>query len=86
MSTASMTFGQPTRLVIPRGALWFGLAAAALIAQIHAFDRWLLSRHQRDPQTPEEILHWANEIESTDPGFASDLRGAAMRAMESERA
>jgi hypothetical protein len=32
--------------------------------------------------TADDVLAFARSIESSDPGFAADLRGAAMRASE----
>ncbi len=37
--------------------------------------------YRADPRTPEEVLDWACRIEATEPGYASDLRAAALRAM-----
>ena len=59
-----MTFGQPTRLVIPVAPCGSAFAAAALIAQIQAFDRWLLSPTSAIRRRLKKS-HWANEIEST---------------------
>ena len=80
MSNASMTFGRPTRLTIPRGSLWLGTLAAWLITQLREWDRWLLSNRQEEPQTAEDVLAWASRIEATEPGFAADLRAAALRS------
>lgn len=82
MTNASMTFGRPARLQIPRGSLWFANGAAALIEALRRLDRWQLKAAKHEPRTPEEVLDWANRIEPNDPGFASDLRAAAMRAMD----
>ena len=80
MSNASMTFGRPARLTIPRGSLWLGTLAAWLITQLREWDRWLLSNRQEEPQTAEDVLAWASRIEATEPGFAADLRAAALRS------
>jgi hypothetical protein len=80
MSTASMTFGRPTRMVIPRGSVWFANLAYALIGAIRRLDRWQLERQRSEPTTPSEVMEYARQIEATDPGFASDLRAAALRA------
>jgi hypothetical protein len=38
-------------------------------------------RSSRDESmTSSQVLAWAQRIENSDPGFAADLRGAAMRA------
>lgn len=81
MTSASMSFGRPGRLTIPRGSLWFGLMAAALIARLRQLDNWLLSHKQAELQSAEDVLDWARRIEATEPGFASDLRAAALRSM-----
>lgn len=82
MTSASMTFGRPARLAIPRGSLWFGNLAAALIALLRRADAWLLRQQaqQQEPASVQGVLEWANRIEATQPGFAADLRGAALRS------
>lgn len=79
MTSASMTFGRPTRLIPPRGALWFGAAAAALITALRRLDQWQLRSADDTPQTPQDVLAWARRIEGTQPGLAADLRAAALR-------
>ena len=81
MSNASMTFGRPTRLAIPRGSIWLASLAVGLIHALRRLDTWLLSQRQEDPKTAEEVMAWASRIEQTEPGFAADLRGAALRSM-----
>lgn len=82
MSTASMSFGRPAHLAIPRGALWFGNAAAALIGLIRRLDQWQLKHANHEPQTAQELLDWAHRLESSDPGFAADLRAAVYRMQD----
>ncbi len=82
MTNASMTFGRPTRLTIPRGSLWFGTLAAATINGLRRLDRWQLSLKQAEPSDAESVMAWAARIEATEPGFAADLRAAAMRSMD----
>lgn len=82
MSSASMSFGRPARLKIPRGALWFAAGAAALIDGLRRIDRWQLGMRKEEPRTAEEVLAWATRIEATEPSFAADLRAAAVRAMD----
>lgn len=82
MTSASMTFGRPARLNIPRGALWFANLAALLIEGLRRMDRWQLSLKQAEPRDAEDVLAWANRIEPTEPGFAADLRAAALRSMD----
>lgn len=82
MTSASMTFGRRARLTIPRGSLWFGTLAALLIEGLRRLDRWQLSLKQEEPRDADDVLAWANRIESSEPGFAADLRAAALRAMD----
>ena len=86
MSNVSMTFGRPGRLVVDCGSLWLGTLAALLINQLRALDSWLLSTKQQEPQTADEVLAWASRIEATEPGFAADLRAAALRAKDKDMA
>lgn len=86
MSNVSMTFGRPGRLVVPRGSLWLGTLAALLINQLRALDSWLLSTKQQEPQTADDVLAWASRIEANEPGFAADLRAAALRAKDKDMA
>ncbi len=80
MSTASMTFGRTTRMAAPRGSVWFANAAAGLINLLRKADQWQLARAKQEPQSAEEVLAWARDVESSDPGFAADLRAAVYRA------
>ncbi len=82
MKSASMTFGRPARLTIPRGSQWFGAMAAWLINLLRRLDRWQLSLPQEEPRTAEEVMAWANRIQHSDPGFSADLRAAAMRSLD----
>jgi hypothetical protein len=84
MSTASMTFGRPSRIVIPRGSIWFANLAFALINLMRRIDRWQLERAEHEPRTAAEVMELARRIEKTDPGFAADLRAAALRSNEGE--
>ena len=81
MTSASMTFGRPTRVSIPRGSLWFANLAAFAIDGLRRLDRWQLSLQRTEPKSAEEVLAWARRIERTEPGFAADLRAAALRSM-----
>ena len=86
MSNASMSFGRPTRIAIPRGSVWFANLAFFLISAIRRLDRWQLSRKGYEPSTPAEVMEFARQFELSDPGFASDLRAAALRAEVEESA
>ena len=80
MTHASMTFGRPERLVIPRGSAWLAAAASLLIDGLRRLDRWQLSQQRDEPRTAADVMAWANRIEHTEPSFAADLRAAALRA------
>lgn len=80
MSHASMTFGRPQRMAIPRGSVWLAGAAAWLIDGLRRLDRWQLGLQQEQPKSVDDVLAWADRLEPTEPGFAADLRAAALRA------
>ena len=93
MSSASVQLHRPTRLGIglstlapatPRapGGLWDkAMLALSSLRQLD-FGHWLAA--EAEPNTPEQVLAWANRIANTEPGFAADLRAAALRAMVDE--
>jgi hypothetical protein len=79
MSVQSMSFGANTRYeVMP--AAWFTHLMTAAVTLLRRLDQWQLRSYRDEPKTAQEVLDWAARIEATDPGFASDLRCAAMRA------
>ena len=93
MSSASVQLHRPTGLGIglstlaqatpsaPR-ALWNkAMVALSSLRQLD-FGHWLAA--EAEPHTPEQVLAWANRIANTEPGFAADLRAAALRAMVDE--
>lgn len=80
MTNASMTFGRPQRMVIPRGSAWVAAGASLLIDGLRRLDRWQLSLQREEPRTAEDVLAWAARIEHSEPSFAADLRAAALRA------
>jgi len=83
MTSASMTFGRATRTAIPRGSRMFANGAAVLIGLLRHLDRWQLKQAQpQGPQTAEEVLEWARDLEHSDPGFAADLRAAVYRSQQ----
>ncbi len=84
MSPTSMTFGRPHRVATHRLAVWLGLLTAGLILRLRRLDAWLLSRRSSEPQSAEDVLAWASRIEATEPGFAGDLRAAALRSMNGD--
>lgn len=84
MFPTSTTFGRPHRVATPRLAVWLGLLATGLILRLRRLDAWLLSRRSGEPQSAEDVLAWASRIEATEPGFAGDLRAAALRSMNGD--
>jgi hypothetical protein len=81
MSAASMTFGRPARFDLSH---FFGRvqgAAVTLLSMPGRLDAWL-ERREQARMSADDVLALARSIESSDPGFAADLRGAAMRASE----
>lgn len=80
MTDASMTFGRPQRMAFPRPSGWLAAAMSQLIGGLRRLDRWQLNQQHDEPRTVEEVLAWASRIEPTEPGFAADLRAAALRA------
>ncbi len=80
MSSASMTFGRPRRRAAPSlSGLLVGLTAG-VIGLLRRFDQWLIDSGNTEPRTVDEVLARASRVEATDPGFAADLRAAALRA------
>ena len=57
-----------------------------LINQLRALDAWLLSTSHDEPKNAEQVLAWASRIEASEPGFAADLRAAALRAKDQDAA
>lgn len=86
MTEASMTFGHGHGLAVPRGSMWLGSLATFLINNLRKLDNWLVSLGREQPQTAQDVLEWAARIERTEPGFAADLRAAALRSMEGDKA
>ena len=73
---------QPTRPASTRTMAALVAFTGAVAGGLHRLDEWLLSPRWPEPKTAEEVLAWANRIQATEPGFAADLRAAALRAMD----
>jgi hypothetical protein len=85
MTVQSMSFGANTRYDVLPSAWFTGLMTGA-VKLLRRIDQWQLESHRFEPKTAQEVLDWAMRIEATDPGFAADLRCAALRSMaESEK-
>jgi hypothetical protein len=70
----------PAPVSMPRGARWFADAAVALFAGVRRLKPLQTEISPQTTHTPEDLLAWASRIEHTQPGFASDLRAAALRS------
>lgn len=81
MTSASMSFGRSHGYPMPRGAILAGHVVNLVIKGLHRLDQWMVSRRSDEPQTADDVLAWASRIEASDPGFAADLRAAALRSM-----
>ena len=81
MSTVSMTFGRParhsTQPIVERMRHGFD----ALLDLPRRLDAWMEARDQAR-MTAQDVMALARSMEDSDPGFAADLRGAAMRAID----
>ena len=82
MSTASLH--RPTRPTLAAfTALGATLASGSrtVLAWLRQISQTLLVAHDPEPRTAAEVLVWARRIEARGPGFAADLRAAALRSM-----
>ena len=70
--SASMTFGRPARLQVPRGSLWFASGAALLIEGLRRLDRGQLGAAKAEPQTVARELRepslWTRTVTRAAPG------------------
>ncbi len=81
MSTISMTYGRPARLDTRPFIHLVRRGVDRVLDLPRRLDAWLEARDQAR-MTAADVLALARRIEDTDPGFASDLRGAALRAID----
>ncbi|RZS54647.1 hypothetical protein [Sphaerotilus mobilis] len=77
MTAHTMTFhpASPIDALIARVAGWTVRTATNVAT-------WLNADPQREPRTPEELIAWAEQYESTQPSYAADLRAIAKRHMD----
>lgn len=80
MTTQTLSVVCPAPVSMPRGARWFADAAIALFEGVRRLKPLRIEADPQTPHTPEDLLAWASRIEHTQPGFASDLRAAALRS------
>lgn len=85
MTSHSMTFGHPARRSAAAPSVWLAAGTALLLKTLHRLDQWQLGLRQEEPQSAQDVLDRAKRIEASEPGFASDLRAAAMRSMDAQR-
>ncbi len=85
MTHSSMTFGRPAHPLAIRGTPWLNRTTAAVLSLLRRLDRWQLSLRQERPMSAQDVLDWAQRLQTTDPGFAADLRAAALRSTPDER-
>ncbi|UZD54918.1 hypothetical protein [Caldimonas aquatica] len=77
MTATTVDFQVARRAGAPRGAAVLGDAAARLLKAAGA---WLRSLRAGDPYADREaLLQLARSYERSQPGFAADLRAAALR-------
>lgn len=76
-AVTTMTFGRPERF----DTSFAGRAFTALLSAPARLDAWL-ERREQARMSVEDVLAFARSVEASDPGFAADLRGAALRASE----
>jgi len=75
-AVTSMTFGRPARFDLNT---FLARVGAALMALPLRLDAWL-ERREQSRMSLDDVLALARSVESSDPGMAADLRGAAARA------
>jgi hypothetical protein len=78
MSTASMTFGRTAPLTA-HPSRFLAQCVGSAWGFVQSAERRMRSSRD-ESMTSSQVLAWAQRIENSDPGFAADLRGAAMRA------
>jgi hypothetical protein len=79
MTVQTMTVGRSHANGLSRTSALLARAGLACTAALRAVDHWLDHRPD-EALTASQVMDWANRIERSDPSFAADLRGAAMRA------
>ncbi|MBL8350429.1 MAG: hypothetical protein JNL87_08925 [Burkholderiaceae bacterium] len=84
MTSASMTFGRPTRVVLSRpsrGLAFVESSAGVLRALLRG---WRSSPAQDARRHAEDLLERARLMEPTQPSYAADLRAAAALAQNAD--
>ncbi len=81
MTSHSMSFGRPLRANLTYPSKLLSQFTAWMLNSLRQLDRWQLGHHQEQPKSAQDVLDWADRLQAREPGFASDLRAAALRAM-----
>lgn len=81
MTSHSMSFGRPLRAHPASSTQWLGQFTEMMLKALRQIDRWQLGQRQEQPRSAQDVLDWADRLQSREPGFASDLRAAALRSM-----
>ncbi|MBL8308138.1 MAG: hypothetical protein JNM33_15705 [Rubrivivax sp.] len=81
MSTYSMTYGRPARLDTKPFFDRIRQGFSAMLDMPRRLDAWMEARDQAR-MSAQDVLALARSMEDSDPGFAADLRGAAMRSID----
>jgi len=79
MSPVSMTFGRPARHDFHRFLESMQAGVDALVSWPAKLQLWMDHRNDAN-MSADDVLALAQSLESTDPSFAADLRGAVRRA------
>lgn len=79
MSVLTFHVVRPAPVAVPRGAQGLAELAAWTIAAARRLADVLKRSGASEAPTPADLIAWANRIERTQPGFAADLRAAAVR-------
>lgn len=84
MTSASMTFGRPTRVVLPRPSKPLALVESTARALRALVQGWRSSPAQDARRHAEDLLERARLMEPTQPSYAADLRAAAVLAQNAD--
>lgn len=81
MTATTIKFTSHSARTAPRGAIWAATAFAALLRAGSKLMDVLTEQRRRaaELRAAREMMLMAREYDDTQPGFAADLRSAAMR-------
>ena len=84
MTSASLTFGRPNRVVLPRPSKGLAIVETTLQALLATLQGRRSSPAQDARRHAEDLLERARLMEPTQPSYAADLRAAAMLAQSAD--